>query len=376
MKNFICLLFLLAMLQGATQNVGIGTLYPNNGKLVIKQTEGTSALVVGDSVTGLSFGELQNPFIGFNNYYRAGRKFMADGYAGYFYFNPSNGYLYFNNTAAAGTIGTSPSVINRFTVTKDGDVGIGTTGPAFRLDIAAGGLRLRDDNTNAGLRLDDASGKRSIIMKPNSNANAGEILLFEDGGDSTISIRGSDAAGQSGEILFRKPGVAGTTLEIDGDYGGTSRSRIIVDELQIKGGADFAEYFDVNETGLAAEPGMLVSIDAENAGSLVVSKKAYDKKVAGVISGANGIKAGMMMGHQGTIADGKHPVAISGRVYVKADATGAAIHPGDLLTTSDMPGFAMKAANPRKATGAIIGKAMTSLQAGQTGHVLVLLSIQ
>src|SRR5262249_56888126 len=87
-----------------------------------------------------------------------------------------------------------------------------------------------------------------------------------------------------------------------------------------------------------------------------------DRRVAGVISGAGGVQPGMMMGQEGTLADGKHPVALGGRVYVWVDATRGAVKPGDLLTTSATPGYAMKAANTSMAQGAIICKAMTGLK--------------
>jgi hypothetical protein len=73
--------------------------------------------------------------------------------------------------------------------------------------------------------------------------------------------------------------------------------------------------------------------------------------------------------------DGKHPVALSGRVYCEADASNGAIHPGDLLTTSGTQGHAMKVTDYDKAHGAIIGKAMSSLDHGE-GLVLVLVSLQ
>ena len=68
-------------------------------------------------------------------------------------------------------------------------------------------------------------------------------------------------------------------------------------------------------------------------------------------------------------------MAIAGRVYVWADASNAAIQPGDLLTTSATPGHAMKVTDHNRAQGAILGKAMTSLEDGQ-GLVLVLVSLQ
>jgi hypothetical protein len=97
--------------------------------------------------------------------------------------------------------------------------------------------------------------------------------------------------------------------------------------------------------------------------------------VAGIISGAGGVKPGMTMSQTGSIADGNHPVALSGRVYCWADASSGPIEPGDLLTSSNIPGHAMKVTNHTKAQGAIIGKAMTGLKDGK-GLVLVLVTLQ
>jgi hypothetical protein len=120
---------------------------------------------------------------------------------------------------------------------------------------------------------------------------------------------------------------------------------------------------------------MFVCIDPDNPGQLITSSKAYDTTVAGIISGAGGVRTGMLMGHPGTLADGQHPVALSGRVYCMMDADQGAIRPGDLITTSDTPGHGMKVNDPAKAHGAIIGKAMTRLEKGK-GLVLVLVSLQ
>ena len=69
------------------------------------------------------------------------------------------------------------------------------------------------------------------------------------------------------------------------------------------------------------------------------------------------------------------PVALTGRVYCKADASAGSIEPGDLLTSSSTPGHAMKVTNYAEAPGAIIGKAMNSLEKGQ-GLILVLVNLQ
>jgi hypothetical protein len=62
-------------------------------------------------------------------------------------------------------------------------------------------------------------------------------------------------------------------------------------------------------------------------------------------------------------------------VYVKCTTAGGAIQPGDLLTTSDLPGYAMKASDRSRAPGAVIGKAMSGLEK-DTGLVLVLVNLQ
>ncbi|HKX62257.1 MAG TPA: hypothetical protein VJS65_10440, partial [Verrucomicrobiae bacterium] len=150
---------------------------------------------------------------------------------------------------------------------------------------------------------------------------------------------------------------------------------IVTQVLQITGGSDLSEQFDIKPIHDELKAGMIVSIDPENPGRLLTSTRAYDRTVAGVVSGAGGVKPGMMMGQQGTAADGKHPVALTGRVYCWVDASHRAIQPGDMITTSDTPGHGMKVTDHSLAQGAIIGKAMSSLASGR-GLVLVLVSLQ
>ena len=109
-------------------------------------------------------------------------------------------------------------------------------------------------------------------------------------------------------------------------------------------------------------------------GGLKRSVYAYDRRVAGIVSGANGINSGIILSQPG-VNEGGQNVAISGRVYVQADASKEPIEPGDLLTTSDVPGCAMKVIDNTRAQGAIIGKAMSTLGEG-SGMVLVLVSLQ
>jgi len=148
-------------------------------------------------------------------------------------------------------------------------------------------------------------------------------------------------------------------------------------------GRDLAEQFKVrcmtatesDVLKMEVKPGMVVCIDTVNPGELVVSRKAYDYTVAGIISGAGDIKTALVMNGTEKMVEGNHPVALTGNVYCLADASNAPIEPGDLLTTSDTPGHAMKVTDYTRAQGAVLGKAMSTLKKGR-GLVLVLVTLQ
>jgi hypothetical protein len=117
---------------------------------------------------------------------------------------------------------------------------------------------------------------------------------------------------------------------------------------------------------------MLMVIGSE--GKLCQSTKAYDKRVAGIVSGAGNLKPGMVLGKVAEEGD-RLPIALMGKVYCKVDADFGAIEVGDLLTTSNTPGHAMKASDPAKAFGAVIGKALEKLETGR-GLIPVLVTLQ
>jgi hypothetical protein len=59
------------------------------------------------------------------------------------------------------------------------------------------------------------------------------------------------------------------------------------------------------------------------------------------------------------------PIALVGKVWCKVDAAFGAIAPGDLLTTSPSLGHAMRAEDPQRAFGAVLGKALKALSSGR-----------
>jgi hypothetical protein len=148
---------------------------------------------------------------------------------------------------------------------------------------------------------------------------------------------------------------------------GTTRTNVI--EIV---GADLAEEFPFSEP---VQPGMVVAIDPQNPGKLQLARGAYNRLVAGIVAGANEFSTGVVLG-RGSGNEHAAPVALSGRVYVWCCASQGAIQPGDMLTTSHRPGYAMAVSDFSRMHGAVIGKAMTALPEGETGLVLVLVNLQ
>jgi hypothetical protein len=97
----------------------------------------------------------------------------------------------------------------------------------------------------------------------------------------------------------------------------------------------------------------------------------YDRRVAGVISGAGGYRPAVVMDRQADPA--RRALALTGKVWCKVDAGYGPIELGDPLTTSATPGHAMRADDQARSFGAVIGKALAGLTSGR-GLVPVLVA--
>jgi hypothetical protein len=146
---------------------------------------------------------------------------------------------------------------------------------------------------------------------------------------------------------------------------------LVADKDIMLTGQDCAERFDVAGDRYL-EAGTVVVIDDD--GTLRESSTEYDKRVAGVVAGAGDYRPAIVMGARSGATAGA-VIALVGKAYCKADASCGAIGVGDLLAASPTPGHAMKASDPSRAFGAVIGKALRPLKSG-TGLIPMLIALQ
>ena len=180
------------------------------------------------------------------------------------------------------------------------------------------------------------------------NAN-GDLILYSQGG-----------------MNRQRPEVIVESASGDVHMTGTLK----VDKDILLTGADCAERFDA-AADEQLTPGTVVVLGED--GRLRRSSDAYDRRVAGVVAGAGDYKPGIIMDAAGD--RDASAVALVGKTFCNVDATTAPICVGDLLTASPTPGHAMKATDPVRAFGAVIGKALRPLAAG-TGLIPILVTLQ
>jgi hypothetical protein len=221
----------------------------------------------------------------------------------------------------------------------------------------AGGFGLWASGTTAGyfqgnVRVVGDALNDAFNSLSHSPQHAG-VSANNDAGGFGLWASGATAGCFQGNVQMNGDATVTGTLNVGGDV--------------VLEGADCAEEFDMR-TNADLDPGTVVVLD-EN-GALEPGWQGYDRKVAGVISGAGEFRPGMILDRRRDLdrrnaSDKRAPVALMGKVYCKVDAQYGPVEVGDLLTTSPTTGHAMKASDAARAFGAVIGKAMQPLRAGQ-----------
>jgi hypothetical protein len=292
----------------------------------------------------------------------------------------------------------------KFVVTAAGGVGIGMASPGFNLHLG-GGMTMRIDGgepgpslslgsfgvfgidapgvTNGRFIVDDSGNLGIGTPSPSHGVHlaTGKALRIE-GGTSGTDDGSYFSFGGNGAFGIDAPGIPNGRFVVhnSGNVGiGTASPASmlhVAGDITVTGdvlltGADCAEQFDAGD-GQQLEPGTVVVIDGT--GGLKESRQAYDKRVAGVVSGGGSYRTALVLDKRQS-DEPRITVALVGKVYCQADARQSPIEVGDLLTTSATPGHAMKATEPLRAFGAVIGKALEPLARGQ-GLIPILVALQ
>ena len=203
------------------------------------------------------------------------------------------------------------------------------------------------------------------VFGASKHSNAGE---FDGNVSMTGKVTVTGDVSMTGKVTVTGDVSVTGNQTVTGDH--TVKGNIAASDV-ILSGADCAEEFDIACVG-DIEAGMVVVFD--EGGGLRPGVTPYDKRVAGVISGAGSFKPGVILDRR-VSKQPRLPVALVGKVYCKVDASYAPIEVGDPLTSSATPGFAMKASDPASAFGAVIGKALASLGSGH-GLIPILVSLR
>ena len=206
----------------------------------------------------------------------------------------------------------------------------------------------------------------------------GPAGVWGDGRDGGFGVKGHARAPGTAGVAGYQLNNSGPGIYGQGAPAGHFQGNVVVTGDLILSGADVAEQFDVAEqvdNPEEVDPGTVVVIDAE--GALAPCGRAYDTRVAGVVSGAGDRVPALVLDRKEPEEIGgarRRAIAVIGKTWCRADASFQTIRVGDLLTTSSTRGHAMAAVDRGASLGAILGKALTPLASG-TGLVLVLVGL-
>jgi hypothetical protein len=287
--------------------------------------------------------------------------------------------------SGSATLGNSPISVS------GSNVGIGTTNPTDELQLLGGNIGIEDTTcgTVRSLYFEAIDDSLRNYVQAYSTCSPGTDYLqlgsfygavqIVTGASSTptarVTVLGNGAVG----IGTTSPGAK---LEVNGGVKLTANSGAsitfqdgTVQSTAYTGvtcGGDFAESVKVSGQRESYAPGDVLVLTPNGNGDVAMSSQPYSTLVAGIYSTKPGY-----VGRRLTTPKGPDevPMAMLGIVPTKVSAENGPIRRGDLLVTGSLHGYAMKGTDPSRMIGAVIGKAMGSLESG-IGVIEVLVTLQ
>ncbi|MEK9195340.1 MAG: hypothetical protein AAB975_03110, partial [Patescibacteria group bacterium] len=220
--------------------------------------------------------------------------------------------------------------VTRLMATTTGSIGIGTSTPFYATSTQSAAATHRGIHIESGAMMTGKYHPMLLLQTSDGSGNAGEKWYIT----AQNSVTTSGAA--------------------DFDFGVDLAGNIYSDGASITTPADYAEWFPAVNDRANLEAGDLVATDGSSLVSMVKKStgKPYDPHVIGIVSTKPGFIAGS--GGVEESHDGDVMVALAGRVPLKVSTEGGIIRVGDRLTSSSLPGVAMKATS----TGMTVGVAL------------------
>jgi len=356
-----------------------------SGSEISSGVRGESSNNFGHGVTGVNTSINSSGFL-------AGRDSQFQQHAGVYGESDQQGVMGLTTVAKGTGVyggGTTAARGDQIGVRGETQGGVGVQGESFGEGVAIQGISLSGNQGLAGRFIGN------VHIQGNPGTSSGDLRVegtSSFGGNVEVTSNENDAVvgfatapGKAGVLGLAPNGnaLAGISDNATGLFAkGPLFAGIFQGNVDVSGNiscaqdiiltnADCAEDFDIAGAALI-EPGTVMVLDQD--GALQQSELAYDKRVAGVISGAGDLRPGLILGRQASQGN-RVPIALLGKVYCKVDAQYSLIEVGDLLTTSPTPGHAMKAADQLKAFGSVIGKALQPMQSGQ-GMISILVALQ
>ena len=281
----------------------------------------------------------------------------------------------------------TPGIIARFTerglgdsliVEREGNIGIAIDNPLHRLHVS-GKIQASEDictDIGEGFCLSsigesfekqktfsdsivDGEGSSFYIPLWKSNRNLGDSIIYQSEkniGIGVVPTTKLDVAGTVRMLGFRLPvnPEKGYGLMSDENGFGTWRPVLTPEGTA----ADIAERFSINpdckNISNCPEPGDIVSINKN--GFIQKSFTVYDSNLIGIVSTEPELTLNSNLS-----SSLSRPIALIGRVPTKVSLENGEINPGDFLTSSSLPGVAMKATN----SGRVVGMSLESFSSSE-----------